>query len=82
MTYGDQLKKLQNICSEALEQFHFYDNEVEAEIKEGVVINKDLSDKLTQAENLVTKAIFNYQTLQVFCHKNKIDIETFIVPYE
>ena len=39
MTNGEQFKKLVAICAEKTKQFHFYDDEVEAEKVEGFTIN-------------------------------------------
>lgn len=80
ITYGEQIKRLRAICLDKVKQFRFYDAEVIAEKEEGFKIHQDLIDKLTLAEKELHKSVFDFDTLLVFCSRNKIDYET-VMPH-
>ena len=81
MTYGEQIEKLRLIANEKSDQFTYYGNEVEIEKEEGFVIHQNLLDKLTNAENEIIAASYNYNKLLAFCHKNKIDYD-WVIPHQ
>ncbi len=73
LSYDEQLQQLKEISEEKAKIFQFYDDEVEIEIEEGFDIHPDLIKKLELAEKELNQAVFNYNTMLVYCVRNKID---------
>ncbi len=70
----EQLQKLRDICDEAHEKYKIYDNEYDAQEKEGLEIHPDLRDKLKQAIRDHKNTVDNYEAFVVLCVKNKVDL--------
>lgn len=73
----DQFQKLRDICDEASKKYKIYDDEYEAQIEEGFVIDPDLADKLKQAIIDQKKAVDDYDTFLVSCVRNKVDLTNY-----